>query len=135
MTKSLAWEFCTSRFRVALHVTFDHGYRYDGDDENGETQAKLDAGEYVAFDSSVIVELDGIEIASDSLGGSVYAAGAVSEFWTAHRDGDAMNRNCSVMRAARGGNVCICHYFPEMVRAAIGEARRSLAALPTLRAA
>lgn len=130
------WQFRTKRFRVALQIERDNGYQYDGEDEDGETQAKLDSGEYIAFDSRVIVELDGEEIGSDSLGGSVYADGEESDFWTAHRSVDPMNRNCSIMRAAHGGNCVICHYFPDMVRLAIAEARehvRQLAVPPYIR--
>lgn len=135
------WEFNTGRFCVALEIERDSNYQYDGDDPDGETQAKLDSGEYVAFDSRVVVELDGIEVGADSLCGSVYENGKASEFWTAHRDSDPMNRNCSIMRAARGSNVCICHYFPGMVASAIREARETirkrrkhLEELPRLRA-
>ena len=46
-----------------------------------------------------------------------------------------MNRNCTIMRAARGGNVCIGHYFPSMVHEAISEARKTLASTPKLRSA
>ena len=59
----------------------------------------------------------------------------LERFWTDHRDSDPMNRNCSIMRAARGGNVVICHYFPDMVRTAVDEARKALANIPYLRAA
>lgn len=137
MRKSLAWEFCTPRFRVALYIEPDYDYQYDGDDPDGEVQAKLDSGEYVAFDSTVIVELDGVEIASDSLGGSVYDANDVASFWTAHRDPEPMNRNCSIMRAKHpaGPNVAICHYFPDMVSTAVAEARNVLANVPHTRAA
>jgi len=38
-----------------------------------------------------------------------------------------MNRNCAPMRAARGDNVVVGHYFPQMVRQAIADARRTLA--------
>lgn len=117
------WRFKNGRFTVSLWIEPDYGYRYDGDDEDGETQRALDNGDYVAFDSKVTVELNGVEIGADYLGGSVYAYDDVSDFWTAHRDPDPMNRNCSLMRAARGGNVSIGHYFPDMVRSAIGEAR------------
>jgi hypothetical protein len=136
MRSGTKWQFRTKRFRVVLTLERDHGYQYDGDDEDGETQAKLDSGEFVAFDSRVVVELDGEEIAADSLGGSVYEDGRESEFWTAHRDADPMNRNSSIMRAARGHNCVICHYFPDMVRTAIAEARehiRSQASLPYVR--
>lgn len=117
------WKFRTKEFRVELYVTRDRNYQYDGDDEGGETQAKLDSGEYVAFDSVVTVEFRGEEIASDHLGGSVYESDKVPEFWTAHRDSDPMNRNCSIMRAANGENCGICHYFPDMVASAISLAR------------
>jgi hypothetical protein len=129
------WSFNTSRFAVSLQVEIDYDYQYDGDDEDGETQAALDSGEYVAFDSRVVVELDGIEIASDSLGGSVYAADSMDEFWTAHRGADPMNRNCSIMRAERGANVVICHYFPDMVREAVRSACDYLRSIPAMREA
>ena len=139
MTTETVWTFKTARFTVALELEEIHGYQYDGDDEDGETQAKLDSGEYVAFDSAVIVELDGREIGADYLGSSVYAADDVAAFWTAHRDPDAMNRNCSVyrdaMRAKTGHECIICHYFPDMVCSAIAEARRNLADVPRMRAA
>lgn len=64
------------------------------------------------------------EIGSDSLGACAYKT--LAEFYTAHRDADPMNRNCSIMRAARGENVTICHYFPDMVRTAIADARRNV---------
>jgi hypothetical protein len=37
-----------------------------------------------------------------------------------------MNRNCSLMRQARGQIVVICHYFPDMVRIVCAEARATL---------
>jgi hypothetical protein len=135
MRSGIKWSFETARFRVELELMRDRGYRYDGEDEDGETQRKLDSGEYVAFDSCVRVLLDGEEIASDWLGGSVYADGEEPQFWTAHRDSDFTNRNCSLMRIARGSNVCICHYFPDMVRQAISEARAYIAKFPKVRAA
>lgn len=128
-----AWQFKTKRFSVKLKIEQDYDYRYDGDDENGEVQAKLDSGEYMAFNSEVVVYLNGHEIGSDSLGGSVYKWDEVSEFWTAHRDKDPMNRNCSHFRATHGENSSICHYFPEMVLNAIKEARQFMADLPSMR--
>jgi hypothetical protein len=130
------WTFKTRHFRVELHTTREHGYQYDGDDENGETQAALDSGELVAFDSDVLVYLRGEDypIGRDSLGGSVYAVDDIAEFWTAHRDPNPENRNTSAMKAR---NTCIGHYFPDMVRNAVKEAREALlerkAAIPYLR--
>lgn len=125
------WEFNTDRFRVWLEIQQDYGYQYDGEDPDGETQEKLDSGEFVAFESVVHVELDGNVIAWDLLGGSVYAYNEVSDFWTAHRSPDPMNRNCSIMRGNHpaGPNVSICHYFPDMVRNAIREAREHVRAM------
>ncbi|WP_420408682.1 hypothetical protein [Hoeflea sp.] len=135
MTYETVWTFNTARFSVSLEIAQECGFQYDGDDETGETQAALDSGDLVAFDSRVVVRLDGREVAADHLGASVYRADDVAAFWTAHRDKDPMNRNCEAMRAARGQNVLICHYFPDMVRIAISEAREALTSLPALRAA
>lgn len=137
MRHETVWRFKTARFLVTLRIEPDYGYQYDGDDPDGETQARLDNGDYLAFDSVVTVYLDGAEIASDSLGGSVYDANSVDEFWTAHRDPNPMNRNCSIMRGKHpaGPNVTIVHYFPDMVRAAIDEARKHVCSAPRLRCA
>lgn len=129
------WTFETARFSVRLDISQDYGYQYDGDDENGETQAALDSGEMIAFDSRVVITCDGIEIASDSLSGSVYYASDYADFFTAHRDRNPMNRNCSAMRATHGANVCICHYFPSMVAEAIAAARLVISGMPKLRVA
>lgn len=106
------WTFRTRRFTVSLILEQDYGYQYDGDDEDGETQAKLDSGEYVAFDSKVVVELDGNEIAAEYLGGSVYAD--TQDFVCEHYGLAAKSR-------ADGCNYGA--YFPDMVRTAIAEAR------------
>ena len=93
-------------------------------DETGETAEKLASGEWQAFGTIIRVEHAGVLLGQDSLWGSIYAD--PREFFTAHRDADPLNRNCSIMRAAKGANVCICHYFPDMVRCAIDDARRTL---------
>ena len=120
------WQFTIGRFTIRAHIES----RYDLDlcwCETGETAAKLDSGEWQAFDTWVTVEINGRVIGEDSLHGSIYAD--PMEFFTDHRSADPMNRNCTIMRAAwRGeGNpdakVSICHYFPDMVRTAISEAR------------
>jgi hypothetical protein len=133
MKEGTVWSFETARFTVRLDIERDWNHCYDGDDEDGETQAKLDSGEYVAFDSRVVVELDGEEIGVNYLGASVYGANDYSDFWTAHRGNDPMDRNCSVMRDARGHNVSICHYFPGMVKEAVSSARAFLAKVPRMR--
>jgi hypothetical protein len=136
-----AWKFSTARFCVELQINEDCSYQYDGDDADGETQRKLDNGDYIAFDSRVVVYCDGREVGANSLGGSVYDRRAVDEFWTAHRDRDPMNRNCTIMRRAYKGEnnpdakITICHYFPDMVRQAVADARKTLCNVPELRCA
>lgn len=73
------------------------------------------------------------QVGFDSLGACAYKT--LAEFYTSHRDPDPMNRNCSIMRAARGSNVCICHYFPDMVREAIADARRNISGMRLSRVA
>ncbi len=130
------WEFKTARFRVALYVEPEYDYRYDGDDgddgddEDGETQAKLNSGEYVAFCSTVVVYCDGRKLAQDSLGGSVYSADEVSDFWMAHRTSSSAYRNTLEQKAQHRA---ICHYFPSMVNEAIREARKAICTAPKLR--
>lgn len=118
-----------SRFAVELRLVRDHGYMYDGDDPDGETQEKLDSGEFVAFDSIVRVSLDGREIAYDTLGGSVYAADEVAEFYQAHRTSAPEYRNTLAQKAA---GRCIGHYFPDMVREAIRQARDVIRDMPSV---
>ena len=120
----VVWTFSTERFSIFLEIEVESYPIYDGDDEDGETQRRLNNGSLVQFDSRVVVELDGVEIGSDSLGSSVYDVRTADEFWTAHRDPDPMNRNCSIMRDNHpaGPNISIGHYFPDMVRQAIADA-------------
>jgi hypothetical protein len=113
------WTFKTARFEVRWEVQPEYGYRYDGDDPEGEVQAKLDAGDYVAFVSKVAVYLDGEEVTADYLGGSVYEHDKVATF----RDHIGMN-------AGGYGS-----YFSDMVREACRDARKVLGNRPKLRAA
>ena len=118
------WQFTIGRFtiRAAIQPSQDLDLSWC---ETGETARNLDSGLWEAFDTCVSVEFNGVEIASDWLCQSIYAD--PREFFTDHRCPDPMGRNCSLMRAARGDNVAICHYFPDMVRTAIAEARTWLA--------
>src|SRR5215831_9043222 len=110
------WEFKTAQFTVRAQITEDHDLDLSWDDD-GETTAGLADGSLVAFGTRVqVIASDGREIGSDSLWGSIYKR--ADDFFSGHRDRDPMNRNCSIMRAARGDNVVICHYFPDMVRQA-----------------
>lgn len=114
------WEFSLGRVTVRAEIMPDEDLDLSWD-ETGETQANLESDLWQAFAVKVAVVLDGAEIAADYLGGCIYAD--PSDFVTGHRNPDPMARNCSEMRAARG-DVVIVHYFPDMVRNAIAEARR-----------
>lgn len=126
------WKFALGRVSVELEISQDYGYQYDGDDENGETQAALDSGEFVAFDSIVRCYVDNLECGVDTLGGSVYEFGRESEFWQAHRTSEPEYRNTLAQKEL--GRV-IGHYFPDMVREAIRQARETVAELVKLQAA
>lgn len=117
------WKFNTEHYTIALEIdpSFDLDLSWD---DTGEVSEKLESGEYTAFDSRVVVYNNGCEIGSDSLGQSIYSD--PSEFWTAHRDKNPMNRNCTIYRAKMGENHVICHYFPDMVRQAVKDARRNI---------
>ena len=60
MHKETVWSFKTARFSVALEITYEPNYQYDGDDEDGSIQDAIYRGDYVAFDSAVVVRLDGL---------------------------------------------------------------------------
>lgn len=123
------WSFETARFKVLCTAEPEHHEDLSWD-HDGSVRAGIDSGDYDLFCAKVTVFLDGREIASDYLGGCVYAPG---EFVESHRDPDPMNRNCSIMRDARGARMCIGHYFPDMVSIAIAEARQVLRDAPYIR--
>jgi hypothetical protein len=126
------WQFKTARFVITARIVADE-FVDTSFDETGETAEKISSGEWFAFNTTVTVALrNGAELGSDTLCGSIYET--PREFFTAHRDADPMNRNCSIMRAKRG-DLTICHYFPDMVRNAISEARNALHDMPKVRAA
>jgi hypothetical protein len=127
------FRFETANFivRATIEPDTDVDISYD---ETNETRDKLESGEWQAFGTVVTVTTrNGIELGQDSLWGSIY--GDPAEFFSDHRSADPMNRNCSVMRAARGNNVVIGHYFPDMIAEAIAAARKTLATMPKVRAA
>jgi hypothetical protein len=129
MTSQAIWAFETKRFRVefqALPEDMDPADSF----EFPEDIAMVRRGDATWFCAAVVVYTRRNkreawqELAADYLGGCAYHD--VHEFYTSHRDADPMNRNCSLMRNAKGGNIVICHYFPGMVAEAIAEARRRL---------
>jgi hypothetical protein len=100
------WEFRTARFTVAWEISPCDDLDLSWDD-TGETRANLESGLWCAFDSAVVVYMDGREIGADYLGQSIYEN--PSEFRLEHLGG-------------KFGS-----YFSDMVRGAIAEARATLA--------
>lgn len=129
MTQEM-YRFETKRFAIVARIVPDTDLDPAWIDDD-ETREKLNSGEYQAFGTIVDVYCNGAKIGSDSLWGSIYAD--PREFFSDHRCDDPLNRNCSIMRAKRGANVVICHYFPDMVRQAITAARDALESAPRLR--
>lgn len=124
MEREEIWSFETANFKVAFEVSpedMDPADSFQFDEDIAAVR-NGDVDWFVAW--VVVYGPDGEELAYDCLGGCAYKS--AREFHTGHRDPDPMNRNCSLMRAARGENVSICHYFPGMVSEAIAEARREI---------
>ena len=87
-----------------------------------EARAGLISGRYVGFCARArVLDAEGNVLATDYLGNCIYKS--LQEFASGHRDPDPLNRNCSLMRQARGQDMIICHYFPDMVRIVCDEAR------------
>jgi hypothetical protein len=125
------FRFETANFIVRATIEPDSDLDLSWDEDGSVTDA-LDRGLFQSFCTVVTVSTkDGIELGRDILGGSIYEKPA--EFFSDYRSADPMNRNCSAMREANGGNVVIGHYFPDMVRNAISEARKRLATMPKLK--
>ena len=126
--KQTVWSFKTAQFTVALEIVPEEIGPADAiESEDGRwawyAQAALN-GDVDWFCAIVTVYHNGHAIGSDSLGACAYSD--VREFYESHRDRNPMNRNCSLMRAENGQNVSICHYFPDMIRQAIADARKTL---------
>lgn len=127
----IAWQFDTANFRVLCHVEPEDmdpadSFQFEEDIE------MIRAGRVAWFCAFVSVwygdaESNLVYLSHDCLGGCAYDS--TQEFVSGHRDADPLNRNSSVMRAARGESVAICHYFPGMVSGAVSDARKELARL------
>ena len=117
------WSFETRNFTVELRVEPEDMDPADSFQFEEDIEAVRN-GDVEWFWARVVVLKNGHEIGSDSLGGCAYKT--IDEFIEGHRDPDPMHRNSSIMRAARGDNVVICHYFPGMVKVALDDARMTL---------
>ena len=121
--RELIYQFSIGEIEVRAFV-----YPEDSDPSDvfdcEETVEQIRNGLIDWFGVTVEVLKNGHVIGSDHLGGCAY--NTVHQFFDEHRDPDPMNRNCSIMRAARGGNAAVCHYFPSMISQATADARQTL---------
>lgn len=109
------WRFTTANFAVTLDWEWED-YPDLSWDETGETQEKVESGEWGVYTFRVRVEFRGREVGIDYLGNSIYAD--PSEF----RD-----------HIGSRGKWGSC--FTDMVHTAIRDARRSFSDMPRLRGA
>lgn len=138
ITDSAAWSFETSQFFIGFYAEDEHldpadsfEFQEDIDAVRNGTAEWFCACVQVYFKHGSDDARDWQLVGADSLGGCAY--NTVREFYTSHRDANPLERNCSIMRAARGDNVAICHYFPSMVSSAIENARNTVAAFKSIR--
>jgi hypothetical protein len=119
----IVWQFETAQFCIQLHIEPEDMDPADYIGEGEDLVNDIREGRCEWFQATVRVLKNGHEIGRDHLGGCSY--NSFREFYTSHREADEINRNCSLMRKARG-DIVICHYFPSMVREAIEDARNTL---------
>jgi hypothetical protein len=118
------WIFTTANFTVRVDVLPEEDWDLSWD-ETGDAKDGLESGRYLGFCARArVLDGEGAVLSEDYLGNCIYRS--LEEFGGSHRDPDPLNRNSSIMRERRGGNAVICHYFPDMVRTACREARRTL---------
>jgi hypothetical protein len=125
-----AWQFKTRNLRITLDIAECLDDPTDQFEAGDQTVQDIRNGRIAWFDARVRISTDGQELGADYLGGCAY--GDISDFYTDHRSADPLHRNSSIMRASRGSNVVICHYFPSMVSEACRRARKTLAHLKSL---
>jgi hypothetical protein len=116
------WKFETARFAVSLDWEYEESPDLSWD-ETGETQDKIESGEWGCFTFRVRVTCDGREVGTDYLGNSIYAD--PKEF----RDHLGLAAKCRADGRRYGS------YFSDMVGNAILETRRALCDVPRLRCA
>ena len=117
------WRFDTARYTVACwaedeDMAPEDGFEFDDDVAFASTG---DPSHWFCAFVGVFKGADDENselIGYDCLGGCSY--NSFREFVGGHREGGPENRNCLATKAR---NTVICHYFPDMVRQALSEAR------------
>jgi len=115
-------QFNTRRFTVALQWTYEESPDLSWMDD--DTRTKMQTGELQSYCFRVVVSVDGRIVGADYLGDSVYE----------YPDTFA-REHYGIKPLGRLHDVTYCVYFPSMVRAAIAEARQTIAGMPRLRGA
>lgn len=125
MNGQTLWSFETENFTVRLVAYPEQADPADSFELEEDIEAVRN-GDVEWFAACVeVLDKYGNQLGADYLGTCAYRT--FEEFYTSHRDPDPMNRNSSIMRASHpaGPSVSVCHYFPDMVRIAIAEARKN----------
>ena len=129
---TVMWSFKTKNFRIIASIKHDWSYVYDGDDEAGETQAALNAGSLVAFDASVIVYMRGQEVGAGPISAD-RSTGSTMRRHSLPTIVRPIRRSAIAPVSGRNSGTLICHYFPDMVRDAIANARGNIAAIRSVK--
>lgn len=122
-TDNALWTFATDRFVVEIHAIEEDTDPADSFEFDDDIAFARSGNPSTWFEAVVVIRDIGSQyvVGCSTLGGCSY--NSFQEFYQSHRDKDPMNRNCTVMRVSQGQNVSICHYFPDMIREAIRDAR------------
>ena len=118
-------EFNTARFRVIVDAIEDDDLDLSWDDD-GSTRAGLESGKYIAFCARARCLLDGLEVASEYLGGCIYER---IEAFEDHRECGAATRRLR----EQGNPAVVGSYFADMVSEVIYHARAEVARLQSVR--
>jgi hypothetical protein len=126
-------EFNTKNFKVVCDAIEeeDLDLSFDGD---GSTREALESGELIAFVARVRVFFQGHEVGSDYLGNCIYKS---LESFMNHRECGAQNAKYARFEKCQKltpGSLGRCgSYFHDMIREAIGKARKNMLAYQTIR--
>lgn len=119
---NLIWQFQTARMVVECGYTPEEDPDLSWADD--ETNAQLESGGLVNVTFWVKVRVGRMVVGTSSLGNSVYADPR-----------DFAREHFGLRPLSRRDGVTYGSYFPDMVREAIHEARRTLKDMPNVRAA
>lgn len=117
------WSFETANLKIEAIMTPCTDLDLSWDDD-GSTREGLESGLYQAFDTDVRVthKATGAELGSDSLGQSIY-----------ERPRDFLAEHVGLAAKSRADGCNYGSYFPDMVREACREARKTLRSMQSIK--